>query len=143
MRDLLYILPLNGAVVPIVPIACDVKFDDRQQLIQWIFSNAEIPRGIEFTEYHYLLDENTAEMLNTSHLVFVYSKTKLLGYLPIGRIRAYDPIIVCTKEYRGFGNIKVAVATIAHIISTSMPEEDIGKNKTLDEMMKEYKSVDK
>lgn len=143
MRTLIYLVPFDKGVGLAELIKTDREFTNGQAVMDHV-----CPVKIETSEYHYVLDENIAEGLNTHKMVFIYSKTPMekMMSLPVGRAKAHGPMVICGSligpsgmKYRGFSNEKRAIITIQMIVMSSTPDDQIDEqSKTLEEMLKEF-----
>lgn len=94
----------------------------------------------EISTVQYQLDENAAEYLNTSHLVFhgLLVPDKRFGSVAVGRRTMYAPIVVTTGKFGGFKHCASAAKWALHVFSTSIPENEVGPPVTLDELLKAH-----
>lgn len=146
MRSFLYILtPKNSPVSLCAAIdQPSQEFNNGQEIMDWTVSQLRGAYRFEVSEYNYQLDQNYAEQLNTSSMVFVHARSRVngIGHIPIGNKRLQGPIVVCTDRYRGFSehSLKLAASMVQHILDTSIPDTPIDEAKSFEDLMRECKA---
>jgi hypothetical protein len=123
---------------------CDKEFPNAQAVMDFATSQLRGAPRFEVYEQSYTLDQNYAEWLNTSSMVFISSRRKNdgVGCVPIGRELLHGPIMVSGSGYRGFGERQLALAAgmIQFIVDTSIPDASVDNAKSFDELMRECKA---